>query len=1517
VCRKLKMGGVAWTPELASLSLKIKYWDLLLKRHQQRKVSTQLLARTRRQAGIKVKNGLTTEEIRQKLKVAKDAYYNYKKQHREKRGSYKQELATARVEAGLEKEATAVKNMDKREEQRMNARLIRFATHNLRSGSVTSVLAPDEEGEMRELHTQEEIEAALLKENHRRFNQAVDTPFLRPPLYDLIGPFGDTPTAQYILQHGCLPPGISTEGIDPHVIRILPFLKRGLDPGGFDLDISVDDHKQGWKKAKEFTSSGPSGLHFGHFKAGCQRDTIASLDASMTSVPFKSGYSPLRWQHGTNVMLVKQPGDFRVHRLRTILLYEADFNQNNKQLGRMMMKRAESAHLIAEEQYGSRKNRAAIDQCLNRQLSTDIFRQKRITGAFVATDALSCYDRIVHSFASLAMQRVGVPLPPIVSMFNTIADLHHYVRTSFGDSEVSFGGSGWVRPCQTVGQGNGAGPQIWCNVSTPILDAMRAAGHHVVFQLAMEDGEIKFVGYMFVDDDDNAVTADMSHPNPAQQAVERMQASLNDWEGGLRVTGGALAPEKCSWYLIHFIWKNGKWQYATVDQVPGDVTIRDKDGVPQVIQRLNVDKAERTLGVRLAPSGSMKTEFEFRRQKAREWGEAMRSGHLPRHLTWQSLTTCIMKTLEYPLPVTTFTREECTDIIAPVLKEGLSRSGMNRSMPRAVVYGPLRYQGIDLNELYVTQGAEHIFRCLNFGYRRSFLPGALLRATAQQTILEIGLPGEIFQVDACKWGKLATASWVAHTWNFLSQHGFTLRSDLPQLTTRRQKDKFLMAMFQEAGFRQSEMQALNRCRIYLQVSTLSDICTADSRKITEEAWNGLSKGGSKYHWPEQQLPPPKDWKIWQKALVKSLRLGKKGGTILGIDLQMGSWTDDDRNWSWFFAPMEAAVYFQKDHLQWFRHNRNEEETLMSSDPRFHLEGIPVQVEGIPSTWLRASVRANQFHLRLEGTAALSRLESLAAPCTFEEALRREPQSEWILENMSTLKGVELAYALAAGMAIGVSDGSYRDPFATAAWRIEGVHSGLVAEGVVLCPGPIVDHSPYRGELAGLYAMVWLVHQTVKFFNLSRGQVVLGCDGIGPLTKCFDSVPSSCADEHFDLICAVQRMIAITPITFVSHWVKGHQDDDPQRELDHWAEMNIDMDRNAKAHWWQLHDAGEPVVPQQELYMEPWSLYRNGVKIVRDFRLSIKDQVSGAELLAYWTDAKRFGSGSAEDIDWDVTEHAMRQLPPATRREVSKHWSGWFSHGVNMKRYKMRPSDVCPRCPLPEDASHIWKCAAPGAQEVWEDGVTEVVKWMRKNSTAGEIVRIIQLRLSEFRGQGEVSKCDGFKLPGLKEAVEKQDAVGWVAAFQGLWVKEWAPIQSQHYYLLGSRRTGKLWLSQLSRQLWYLYWKMWEHRNGILHDGDSAINDQVLNDKIRYEYHRGPTSVPAEARHHFYTPLAVLLQKQFDVRNAWLDCVRSSRALLDDNDYTPAVRRSGSSGAMARRQRSPRGSTRRVRTRVGT
>ena len=87
---------------------------------------------------------------------------------------------------------------------------------------------------------------------------------------------------------------------------------------------SWKEFQSGWDKAKEQTASGE--LHMGHFKAGARHRNIGWVHFHLSTLPM----SPKRWQHGIDVMLLKSPEVYLLKKLRTIVLYEADFNHENK-----------------------------------------------------------------------------------------------------------------------------------------------------------------------------------------------------------------------------------------------------------------------------------------------------------------------------------------------------------------------------------------------------------------------------------------------------------------------------------------------------------------------------------------------------------------------------------------------------------------------------------------------------------------------------------------------------------------------------------------------------------------------------------------------------------------------------------------------------------------------------------------------------------------------------------------------------------------------------------------------------------------------------------------------------------------------------------------------------------------------------------------------------------------------------------------------------------------------------------
>jgi len=373
-----------------------------------------------KKANISIYKGITVETISANLKTAFKEYAALKKQASSLRNTFLEHLARSQAQDRNLNEISHLKTLREREWQHLIYRHIRAVNQPDRQfGGLTMVLQPNGD----ECHTKESIEQACLTKNQSRFNQAADTPLLQPPLYGLLGPLGMGCAAMDILQGSFLYP-------ENQIIQDTLNALQHCDPENTlgPTCIHLEDYHNIWRKSKEKTSScSKYGLHFGHYKAITHDDNLTELHTMMINVTLMSGYSPTRWHVGLNVMIPKKPGNYMVMDLRTLLLYDAEFNATLKWLGRVIMQQAETLNTLAPEQYGSRVDHAAIYQSLNMQLTYDLIWQQRLTAAVCSNDAKACYDRIVHAFACLALLRLGIPIGPIAVMLGMIQLLHHFI----------------------------------------------------------------------------------------------------------------------------------------------------------------------------------------------------------------------------------------------------------------------------------------------------------------------------------------------------------------------------------------------------------------------------------------------------------------------------------------------------------------------------------------------------------------------------------------------------------------------------------------------------------------------------------------------------------------------------------------------------------------------------------------------------------------------------------------------------------------------------------------------------------------------------------------------------------------------------------------------------------------------------------------------------------------------------------------------------------------------------------
>ena len=102
------------------------------------------------------------------------------------------------------------------------------------------------------------------------------------------------------------------------------------------------------------------------------------------------GFVPILYRETTDCQILKKENVDLLEKMRTIMMFNSEFNNNNKWMGRAMLYNVEKHNIMAPEQYGSRKKHDSITAALNKRLTFDILRLQKEAVVLTSIDAKAC-----------------------------------------------------------------------------------------------------------------------------------------------------------------------------------------------------------------------------------------------------------------------------------------------------------------------------------------------------------------------------------------------------------------------------------------------------------------------------------------------------------------------------------------------------------------------------------------------------------------------------------------------------------------------------------------------------------------------------------------------------------------------------------------------------------------------------------------------------------------------------------------------------------------------------------------------------------------------------------------------------------------------------------------------------------------------------------------------------------------------------------------------------------------------
>ena len=1534
-----------WSPPLKKAVYCLRYWHLRLRQVRGQPVSASQLHLFQREADISPQDqALAVEsDVKKAQHQAYSALKELQKRHQELRDTYLENLAEAIVlnrtpqlaESGLEhllkdKSAKQLKQLISREKMRKMYRKLGRLLNKSKGSGLSRIDIPDAaavtatsgdpncpktwKGPWKSVTNPREIAQEVCKINSAQYHQAHTTPFGSGPLADMIGRRGDTPTSQELLR-GTLPPEMPPSLL-PETLRVLHSLAQPVPQLGGSAVLTPAEFKATYSVASEQTSSSPSGRHIGHYKAVLQDPQLVQLHSQMMSIPFQVGFAPDRWTKVTDIMLEKEPGNPRCHRLRILALFESDLNHAKRVIiGRRLLHHMHDFGLLPEMQYGSVPGKHCLSAVLKKVLCHDHLRITKRSGAFLENDAIGCYDRLVNNLVLMLLVKLGLPKSVAACIGDLWDNVVHLVKTIYGISTATYSSTAST-PLYGPGQGCTCGPLFWLLCYWIIVRSLDPTISAAKFISACRQIIVDLTGVSFVDDSSLATTSEYvvdpslsvaeNRRREVDHLVQRLAALGQHWERLLFTTGGAINFQKSHWYLMTWIWQNGLPRLATTRQAPAALSLTaGLDIHSAVVPRLEPTEGFRTLGVYVTPSGQYTRQAKVLRAQAEQFKSQLLGAPLTPKEAYICLMLYIKPKLTYPFPCVSLTEKQCRYIQAPVLEAILPKLHLNRHSPRAVLFAGPRYGGLRLPEYYTELGYSHL-QYLVGHVKLGDNVGQMILSLITQTQLQVGSVMPLFHLPYPEYARWIDSTWITDVWKFTHRAKITVDIEHTWIpTVIRQGDIAIMDLALTFNLDDSQLRSINICRLFLQAITVSDLVTAKGDKLLPSVLSGEKELNRVSHldWPVIPRPPSSCWRTWRLFLQYFSR-----GKILHTSL--GRWVGTPHfEWRWFRDSHEIVWEYSLETTQWFTYTaelsplrRTRQTTCL------YKEAVPSDVPpfGVlyPVTVVPAA--AGYFSIISSSSPFVTPQETpppnLWQHATIPEALDNTPPffQHLISTPLTALECRELAQEISEGNLVVCSDGAH-DPQRAVASYGTVFGSKLLEHTIASTVGP-VDGNPslvtsYRAELSGIVATLYVIYRVCQFYSVDAGAATVYCDNRGALKNAFTPIKEGITPyfktDH-DLVEVAQSLLHLLPIVITSEWVKGHYNG-PDKQYQH--KLNEAADKIAggyQKHQRPHHCLKKPIPPPNYRIR----LLHDSSVITSGIKKALELSLHGASIEQHIQTKAKWSRETFLKVHWDAHERAFSRLSRTRQYSTAKLIHNLVNTNKQNSLY-YGSTALCPICSEAEESlPHVLTCSHTDAINHREKALGNLKATLQAIATPWPIIDAILCGFSIWTKDPTTTQARAPTAGSLRgpDAIlttafrEQFHEIGWYHMCLGRISKLWASALCQYKHPSPPLDGGLHWVSQSILALWQYSRDLWKFRNEIVHgatvEAQAARRISTLRDTITMHYEAYAThSTIILPRHQFLfesRPLEERVRGSYDAMAAWIRSVEEAISVQQHN-----------------------------------
>ena len=661
---------------------------------------------------------------------------------------------------------------------------------------------------------------------------------------------------------------------------------------------------------------------------------------------------------------------------------------------------------------------------------------------------------------------------------------------------------------------------------------------------------------------------------------------------------------------------------------------------------------------------------------------------------------------------------------------------------------------------------------------------------------------------------------------------------------------------------------INRCRLYVEATTLADITTLDGTFIPKDIRFVKRKlRNNKLSFPAQTKPGKKDLHCWDYFLNTIAINGH-------LHVPLGKWIRcSDQEFKYMLDASNKAVYKQT--------NRGWHVFGSKGSSNKRMTKVGLTVSSLPDGCLPIRAIEAATYLLVLDTAGEQSVINSPVPDLYlhrQQEMKNTVLGQYFIDT-ELYQELEERWHQSDTIIVGATDGGLKSGIGTSSYAFFLPQNDTpVIAGFAREYQPQSDASSTRQELLGQLGLEYWLQILKERWGVPRHSIKL--------------ILVTDSQSSIDILENMENMRGLSHTLWPEMDVAMELYD--QRSAQWWILRNtqkvnshVSLSDAPDEFYWKCNNTADELATQARESFSGTRLRAQATHVLpgakacckiagqlvnNNLYQRMKEEIAGTHLKWYLIEKYDWSEQIFQGIAWIAHQREIKKVPRYRRVTIQKYIHGWLATNKRRHRTVSTTPPDCTFCGVVECRDHMFVCSNSQLKMLRDHRWKQLMKDVLY-STDPAFAAVFQAGLNTVLGLPQPDARTKTEWPTeLRQAYDMQTNIGWTQVLYGRLSVKWDSLAT-YQGRLGDDQDQFRWTSKVIRLCWQFGLDLWAIRNQMVHGnkgGPSLTEQNRVMATIKVMYRDMKNRVTYKVEELFNKSETDMLHLPYASQVAWLE-----------------------------------------------